>query len=226
MSQFFRLHVSRPDDGQYSEEGIRSMILATVGGNYIVSATEITEPDELKVGDRVRVDIPEPATVECIYAARADVRWPDGYKWGAVEVSRLIKLPPIPTHRVEYEHDRLNLIRSESPESGAEFVCDHIDMHDPVEVDNAIIHWAEHDGIDADEVRKMSAEPKVIELRPLSKHTSCAAIRTATGWHARVSVFESSFQSGETTDGMPVNESDGRGLFPEVKGPYREPEKP
>lgn len=175
----------------------------------------------LKVGDRVRTNGGHDTTIEEL---KIGYQLKDGnIKFcGLFTHDTLTKLPPEPSHRVEYGDDRLNLIRLVSPLTGGACQCDHVDMANPAEVERHIVKWARNNSIDADEVRKMIAEPTLIATRVIGRAANYGAMRYADGW--RVFIATSCDDGAVFTDGILQPEHLARVLFPEINGPYLDQE--
>lgn len=184
-------------------------------------ATE-PEPPALQSGDRVAVaGIDVCATVTHINFVR--IRRDDdsiGYR----DPIDLTVIPPEPKYHVDYADDCLNLVETTMVDGVAHmFVACAMPMSDPDAVEAKIVKWGSYYGIDADAAREMIAEPRVIaDMRP-DMNITCVAIRTATGWYARMMGGDGCCSVDSTAQyGTPQTEVIGRGFFLDIKGPYVE----
>ncbi len=174
------------------------------------------EPDEFKVGDRVKTYSSAPSRTIEELVQHYKVRYPDG-SFAILPRERLTKLPPEPTHTVDRCGDSLRLIRDLG--RGEWDVYDSVSMSNPEAVSRQIDLWSEHQHIDADEARKLIAVPTVLATRTLGPVIQCTAIRFATGWLVRVGEIQVGGNWTAAESGAIVSQAEAKMLFPGILGP-------
>jgi len=179
--------------------------------NYWISHDYLVpvDPDELKVGDRVRTAVGSDATVtEVVLGPVYSVEL--GGQSGISEVLRkrehLTKLPPKPKYTLERRDDIL-FVMGEGNEAARS-----VRLDDPDYVENAIERWANELGIDAHKARELVAEARVLKTITVGVFTFTAT-RQDCLWVARVSL---------PTRGVShaLAEAEAKRLFPDIGGPY------
>ncbi len=220
MRQVFRVEVEAAEGctkvGASGVHGCLDNHETALAELYRITVAEITDRDELEVGDRVDVSAfgVEQVIREVVTGYRVEGQ-SDIIVYARDELTRL---PPKPTFRVERENDHLSFYRNDETDP-----INTVPMSDPVAIEAAIEHWsANYAGIDREELQKLVDKLVVIDKRELTEYSSCAAIRTARGWYCSLSNVPNAFAGNSPTAGLPVDKATGQGLWPKVKGPYDE----
>lgn len=180
---------------------------------------QLVEPEPFSVGDRVETGTAV-GTIDSI--TQQDplhrVVGNDGNVMGSFTARWLKPAPSKPEYRVVREDDSLGVQRIEDNLP----LCwmARVYMSDPKVVETAIVDWAREFGIDADEARKLAAEPQIIGRHSLDYSTHTVAIRHGSGWCVILAGRNCDNAVDTLRYSTPQNERIGKAIFPGIKGPY------
>lgn len=205
-----------PVEGMYritSPDGATRLVCKS---NY-----QLVEPKLFEVGDKVVTAGGYDAKVVGLYRHPSyNVVFPDG-TCSIRHIDELTPAPPEPKpeYRVTRENDELRLQRIHDNPQG--LAATWVSMSDPEKVEATIVEWARDFRIDADVVRKLAAEPRIIDRDTLGEGHHVTGIRHGSGWYVTLTTNYVRDLDSTYLPGAPQPESIGKAIFPGTNGPYK-----